>query len=307
VAERKLIEYIRSLAGQELPAWLPVGIGDDAAVVEVAGGGRIVVTTDTVIEAVHFETGTAPSAIGRKAMARGLSDIAAMGVRPTCTVAAVNFGTWSDEATCQALVEALWQAAAEFGGPLVGGDVASSDGPLSIVVTALGSAGTKGVVTRSGAQVGDAVCVTGRLGGSLLGRHLTFSPRIQEALALVDAADVHAMIDISDGLSTDGLHVAQASGVALELQGAGIPVSEDAVALASASGKPALWHALNDGEDYELLFCVAQHDAERLAESGLLDVPVAVIGKVMPPGESVLVLPEGRRVPLVSGGWEHMA
>ena len=304
--ERELIEYLRTLAAGQRPPWLHVGIGDDAAVVAVPGGGQVAVTTDSVVEGVHFARGTEPALVGRKAVARALSDIAAMAARPLCLVAAAAFGPGWDDAACRELCRALWETADLFGAPLIGGDVSSSAGPTSVAVTALGTPGPRGFVTRSGARAGDALCVTGRLGASIRGRHLEFSPRIPEALALTERFEVHAMIDISDGLSTDALHLADASGVGVELRAQDVPVSSDAAALAEQTGREPLWHALNDGEDYELLFCLACPDAREAARTGVAGVPVAVIGEVLQGRESWLVLPDRRRKRLVAQGWEHL-
>jgi thiamine-monophosphate kinase len=306
MAERELIEYVRQLARREAPPWLELGIGDDAAVVALPGDGRAVLTTDCVVEGVHFESGTLPQAIGWKAMARGVSDLAAMAARPLCTLAAVQFCRgWGEEA-CRELVGALWSAARSLSAPLVGGDVASGAACLSVAVTAVGTPGPGGAVSRSGARAGDAVCVTGRLGGSILGRHLTFRPRVEEAMELAARCDLHAMIDVSDGLSTDVLHLAQASGAGVILEAARIPLSADAAVLARSSGREPLWHALNDGEDYELLFCLPRGRAEELAGAGVRGLEVSVIGEVTGGGESFLVMPDGRREPLLAQGWEHL-
>ncbi|MHC4591453.1 MAG: thiamine-phosphate kinase, partial [Planctomycetota bacterium] len=306
MAERELIDYIRRLAAHGGPPWASVGIGDDAAVLDLPGGGPIAVTIDSVIEGVHFEPETPPGLVGRKAIARALSDIAAMAARPLCTVAAAAFLADSDQAACEELCRALWETSRELSAPLVGGDVAAGPGPLSITVTAVGTAGPRGFVTRAGAQAGDAVCVTGRLGGSLRGRHLTFRPRLHEALELAECFDLHALIDISDGLSTDALHVAEASGVGLALRAEDIPVSDDALALAEEAGREPFRHALNDGEDYELLFCVPAVQAQQLAAGGLAGVQVSVVGEVTGGSQSSLVLPDGRREPLTAAGWEHL-
>lgn len=306
--ERELIRFIRSLSAGENPAWLTVPAGDDAAEIELPGGRRLLVTTDMLIEGVHFAPGTPPEVVGHKAVARAHSDTAAMAARPLATFAAASFGPEWDETACRTLCKALHEAAQEIGAPLVGGDISSTEGPLTITVTALGTPGPAGAVTRSGAQVGDVICVTGALGGSLRGRHLDFMPRIAEALELVRRADVHAMIDLSDGLSTDLSHIADMSGVGVEVRADAVPVSEAARETASESGREALWHALNDGEDYELLFCVAPAKGAELAESGVADVPVSVIGRVVDAEEGrVLVRPDGTREEIVPGGWEHLA
>jgi thiamine-monophosphate kinase len=299
--ERQLIEYVRRLAGGRRPPWLPVGIGDDAAVVAPPGDGRVVLTTDMLIAGTHFLPQTPAEQVGYKAVARCLSDLAAMASRPLCTLAAIAFGPEPPAGGHERLVRALWETGRRFGAPLIGGDVSSIAGPLTLAVTALGTVLPPGPVLRSGARPGDALCVTGRLGGSLRGRHLTFVPRVDAALELAARCPVHAMIDVSDGLSTDALHIAEESRVGLVIEASAIPVSEE------AGPQDALRHALDDGEDYELLFCVPPRDAEALAASGLAGVSVSVIGRVTDGPECALVHPGGAREPLRSGGWEHRA
>lgn len=300
-----MIDYLRRLTEEARPAWLRLGIGDDAAVVEPPGAGPVVLTTDMVAEGVHFQAGTPPRAVAHKAVARGLSDLAAMAARPLCIVAAAQFGDIYDAAERRELVAGLVESAESYRAPLIGGDLAGTAAALSITVTALGTPGPRGVIRRSGARPGDGVCVTGELGGSILGGHLEFSPRLEEALALAERYAVRAMIDVSDGLSTDALHLAEASEVGVELRCADIPLAEAASRRAQQTGKSACWHALNDGEDYELLFCLPPGSAARLAEEGVAGVPVSVIGEVTEGRESRLVWPDGRREPLRPQGWEH--
>lgn len=304
MAERDLVRQLEDLVSGRRPDWLRLGIGDDAAVFD-APSSPLVATTDTVIEGVHFEPGTSMQLIGRKAVARSLSDLAAMAARPLCSLAAVCFNA-QREGQCRALVHAIWQAADEMSAPLIGGDIASGAGRLAVVVTVLGVAGPKGVATRGGAQPGDAVCVTGELGGSILGGHLTFEPRIDVALALAERFDLHALIDISDGLSTDALHLAEASGRGLVLHAESIPISDKARQLAEDTGGEPLRHALDDGEDYELLFCLPAGQAREAAAAGVAGLAVTVIGEVAEQPSSWLVLADGARVPLRPGGWEHL-
>jgi len=306
MTERDLIAHIRALAARESFPWLRIGIGDDAALLDVPGGGQILVTTDSVVEGVHFAERTDPALVGRKAVARSVSDIAAMAGRPLCCVAAVTIGPRYGDLAGRQLCKALWRAGHELGAPLVGGDVSSAPGATSIAVTVLGTPGPHGAVTRGGARAGDAVCVTGRLGGSIRGRHLSFQPRVAEALALAERFEVHAMIDISDGLSTDALHIAEASAVGVALRAADIPISDDAAALARETGRTPLWHALNDGEDYELLFCLGESEAKEAVRAGAAGTSVTAIGEVIAGDESWLVMPDGRRERLVAGGWEHL-
>jgi thiamine-monophosphate kinase len=303
MAERELIDYIRSLAGGEQQTL--IGIGDDCAAVRLPAGAVAVVTVDSVIEGVHCEPGTPPALIGRKAISRALSDIAAMAADPLCTVAAVSFAEgWSDEAR-HLLVRALWERARELGAPLVGGDVAAGAGTTMVTVTALGAGKPAELVRRAGAVPGDLLCVTGSLGGSILGRHLTFDPRLREAAALRGKCRVHAMIDVSDGLSTDALHLAEESRIGLTIEESAVPVSDAAGELAQKTGRSPLDHAFDDGEDYELLFCVAPDAGRRLAETGLIGTPVSVIGRVTDGPASYRIDAGGKERELTAGGWEH--
>jgi len=309
VAELELIRHIRQLARGERPEWLELGVGDDSAVLRLPSGQRLAVTTDMLVEGTHFERGAEPEAVGRKAVGRALSDLAAMACRPLCVLAAASFGPGTDEEYWHRLCEALWRWSGRFGAPLVGGDVSSGPAGLTLAVTALGLEGPRGFVTRSGARPGECVCVTGAFGGSMLGRHLEFVPRIREALELAERFEVSAMIDVSDGLSTDLLHIAEASAVGMEIEAAAIPIHRNAEELARREGagrQKALAHALGDGEDYEIIFCAPKPEAEVAAGEGVQGVDVTVIGRVTESGECILVLPEGTRQKLRGEGWEHL-
>jgi thiamine-monophosphate kinase len=192
-----------------------------------------------------------------------------------------------------------------LGAPLVGGDIASGSDRTTVTVTALGSGAPDELVTRAGARPGDALCVTGSLGGSLLGHHLDFEPRLSEALALRRQCPVHAMIDISDGLSTDALHLAEESKAGVLIEEAAVPLSGAAQQMARQTGRSPLDHALDDGEDYELLFAVAPDDAERLVDNGVAGTRISRVGRVIEGPDSYRIDAGGRRRRLVAGGWEH--
>jgi len=302
VKEFDLIRWIRRAAPAD--ASVVVGIGDDAALVR-AHGPSTLVTTDMVIEGVHFAAGGAtPREVGWKAMARNVSDIAAMGGRSTFAVAAAALPRGWSEADARELVLGLLDCANQFGIRLVGGDIAATPGPLIVTVTLLGDLEGRPPILRSGARVGDAILVTGSLGGSLLGKHLRFRPRQAEGLALAERYAPHAMIDISDGLARDLHNVLDASRVGARLWAADIPLSDDARRAAQASGRSPLDHALGDGEDYELLFTLDPATAGVLLADQPFDVPVAQIGEVTPSG-ALLILPDGSERPLEPSGWEH--
>ena len=306
--ERELIDWIRAQTPLD-PRAVPVGPGDDCAIVNI-GRRQVLITTDQALDGVHFrleEHGA--RAAGRKAMARGLSDIAAMAAVPVAAVASVAMPRGFPRADAEALYAGMREAADPFDCPIVGGDIGAWDGPLSVAVTVLGRrAGVTGgiePVLRSGAKVGDAVCVTGKLGGAWRSRrHLQFVPRIPEAICLAMNYGVRAMIDLSDGLATDLGHVCLASGVAAEVAAADVPIHPDARER-SADVEAALQSALCDGEDYELLFVLSPARARTLCRRQPLPVPVTRIGQIVRGHGVTLIRPDGRREELAQAGWEH--
>jgi thiamine-monophosphate kinase len=233
-----------------------------------------------------------PWRVGRKAMAVNLSDIAAMAAVPTAAVVSVVLPKSCGQDFAQELYRGLRERADEFQVPIVGGDTNSWAGGLVITVTVLGEVTSRGPVLRSGAKVGDTIFVTGPLGGSLAGHHLDFVPRIREALLLHQHCDLHAMIDLSDGLSSDLHHICQASGV-------GAVLHADALPRRSNSGTIAA--ALNDGEDFELAFTVGPADAEKLRQHPPL--PVWPVGEIVATG--YWLDDQGHRQPMQPGGWVH--
>ncbi|MHC4818525.1 MAG: thiamine-phosphate kinase [Planctomycetota bacterium] len=258
-------------------------VGDDCAVLDCAPWGTLLATTDSVIDGVHLNWDQeGPAAFGYKAVARNLSDIAAMAGEPLWALVAACLPPTVTETQAQALYEGAERA----GCRLVGGDTAF--GPTATVtVTVLGRAHAKGPVLRSGARTGDWIVVSGLLGGSLeSGHHYTFTPRLTEARSLVETCDVGAMIDLSDGLSTDLHHVLAASKVGCRLEAGWIPRND-----------VPLVNALNDGEDYELLATVRPGD---------LPPGFVRIGAITN-ADAVLVHPDGREEPLVARGYEHGA
>jgi len=303
--ELDFIEWIRSRSDFDA-AGVPVGPGDDCAIVRF-GDGDLLVTTDQVLDGVHFvlsEHGA--QAAGRKAMARSLSDVAAMATLPVAAVAtaALPRGFASEDA--EAIYRGLREPADEFGCPLVGGDVGSWDGPLCLTVMVFarraGAGGGVEPVLRSGAKAGDAICVTGTLGGAWRSRrHLEFTPRIAEAVELATVCRLGAMIDISDSLACDLQHICTASGVGAEVQAEDIPISPDV----SGDESGGLTAALHDGEDYELLFTVSPAEADMLCDRQPLSVPISRIGTIAEGQGLTLINADGSRCQLEPTGWEH--
>ena len=298
--EFALIDLIRRRAAASEA--VPVGIGDDCAVLE-APGGPIVITTDMITEGVHFEKTDSLREVGWKAACVSFSDVAAMGLRPTALLCAAALPEGFSMQQAEEIFRGLNGACAEFGVALAGGDTTSSTGPLSLCTTALGKADGLRPLLRSGAKEGDVILVTGLLGGSILGKHLAFRPLIDEAVTLNSSFDVHAMIDISDGLAADLDHIIQESKLGAVIEADRIPIADAAHELARHTGRTPLQHALSDGEDFELLFTMHPDDADRLLREPAFEAPVSAIGTIIDAG--LFIEQDGQRRPLKPEGYEH--
>jgi thiamine-monophosphate kinase len=217
-------------------------------------------TVDNVLEGIHFKKGTDWKLVGRKALARSLSDIAAMGGVPKYALITLGLPERISLKSLDAVYIGLLKLAKELKVDLVGGDITKSPERFFISVALLGQAKKKQIVLRRGARAGDFLFVTGTLGGSMAGRHLSFQPRIREAQWLVKSGVVSSMIDISDGLLGDLGHLVKESHVGAHLFSKRIPISKAARDLAKRGGPSALERSLKDGEDYELLFSSRKKD-----------------------------------------------
>jgi len=285
---------------------VPVGIGDDCAALRIPSGSVALVTTDMVVAGVHYDPEkTSPAAVGHKAVARAVSDIAAMAGDALAVVAAVAAPRHMSVSYLQEMFRGMNAAAEALDIRIIGGDVAAADLPLTVTVTVIGSGDEQALALRSGARVGDMVLVTGELGGSLLGKHLSFFPRLKEAQWIREAVTLHGMIDISDGLAADAAHVAAESRVAIELWEDAVPLSQAAEEMAPRSGKTPLEHALHDGEDYELLFTAAAKEAAPCVQRPDVPVRITCIGEVVSGAGLWIRNRNGPRRPLEPRGWIH--
>lgn len=300
VVARTIRRLARSSAG------LPVGPGHDCAVVSV-DGAKVVVTSDVLIDGVHFHLAECgPEAAAQKSVLVNLSDLAAAAALPVAYEVGVVLPRGGGEALADGLARGFAEVSERYDVPCAGGDTNVAESPLVIAITALGRAGPTGrILTRSGAEVGDLLSVTGPLGGSIRGRHLSVTPRIQEAQVLVAADAVHAMMDISDGLSRDLPRLCRASGVGAVLDAARIPIHVDAVS--EKHGRSALAHALDDGEDFELL--VAHAPLDEKTQAGLRErgVRLLPVGEVVPAEEGLTLRDADGRSPLPARGYDHFA
>jgi thiamine-monophosphate kinase len=258
---------------------IPLGIGDDAALLAPSPLGTVV-TTDALCEGTHFvlaECG--PRAVGRKLAGVNLSDLAAMAADPAalfltlCLPKNPTPGTLASE-----IFEGVFEMAEQFQVAIAGGDTNVWNGPLVVSLTAVGVPMSTRCWTRSGAQVGDKIVVTGSLGGSILGKHLNFVPRLALTRRLIDTLRVHAATDISDGLGIDLLNVFTASGCGAVLELDKVPISDAAHQLAAQTGRSPLDHALADGEDFELLLAIPDSETSKLPVE-IEGVPLTVVGE----------------------------
>ena len=303
LSETELIQRLT----ENLPADSSVltGPGDDCAVLDWSGS-KLLFKTDAIVEGIHFERDTPPEAIGRKALARALSDIAAMAGTPTHALITLGVHADMEPSLIEAVYQGLRDCAREHHVNIVGGETTSLS-QLTLSISLIGKANKP--ILRTGSAVGDAIFVSGELGGSLAGHHLNFDPRLKEARWLSDQDIVHAMIDLSDGLATDLRHLLSDQ-TGAELLTRALPIRRAAKERArdNPSGKTALLAALTDGEDYELLFTVSSKDAVPLLDgwkSAFPETPLHCIGKITDqPG---ITLRDDKGVkPLTLHGYDHL-
>lgn len=274
--EHAFIAWLKRRAGQSSKVTL--GIGDDAAVLP-SDPSDWVVTTDSLCEGSHFRVAECgPRAVGRKLAAVNLSDLASMAATPHSFFLSLCLPRSHAASYATEIAEGVLAWADRFDVALAGGDTNVWDGPLVVHLTALGLAPEGGCWTRRGARAGDVIVVSGHLGGSLAGKHLDFTPRVDLARALRARLPVHAATDISDGFGVDLLSITSASGLGAEVELDRIPISEAARAAAGQSGRSALDHALGDGEDFELLMAIPQSALGQLP-SEIDGVPLTPVGR----------------------------
>jgi thiamine-monophosphate kinase len=303
LGETRLIASIRRwLAAVSPPS--PRGIGDDCAVLP-ANPRRQLITTDPVIYGRHFDDTVPPRGVGAKLLKRNLSDLAAMGARPTAAVISLALDPRVKTRWLEQFYRGLAATARQFSVPIVGGDIAQSDGFLGAFLTLCGEAAAPRVVLRTGARTGDWIYVTGTLGGSLLAHHWRFLPRLAEGEWLARRGEVRAMMDLSDGLAKD-LPALTPPGAEPAIDAKAVPVSAAARALARRSGQTPLAHALCDGEDYELVFAVAgradREAFERAWRRKFPGIRLSCIGRFVRAGKK----PAGAADLAAYHGYEHL-
>lgn len=309
------------------------GIGDDAAVIRPDEGKRILVSTDLLIEGVHFDLMYTPLRhLGYKAIIVNLSDIYAMNAIPKQVTVSIAMSSRFTVEAMDEIYEGIYHACHQYGVDLVGGDTTSTTKGLVISVTAIGEANDKSIVYRNGAKEGNLICVTGDLGAAYLGlqilerekrlflEHPDIQPDLDDQKYLVGrqlkpearreiieyfdeiGLQPTAMIDLSDGLSSDMLHICRQSAVGCELHESRVPISEDAYDQALKFNLDPITCALNGGEDYELLFTIESEDETKIANHPY----ISVIGQITSHDEGCVLLTKGgNKYNLTAQGWKH--
>jgi thiamine-monophosphate kinase len=288
------------------------GAGDDCAVLDLGAADRLVLfKTDAVVEGFHFTCETPPEKIGRKALARCLSDIAAMAGTPTAALVTIALPPNFEPEFVGKIYDGMNVLAREHGVAIVGGETTTNPERILISISLIGTVPRGKQILRSGAKAGDAIFVTGELGGSLAQKHLDFEPRLAEARWLAEHFTIHALMDLSDGLGGDLQHILKAGGVGAELLKTAVPVSRTAKLRAKGNStvKPAFAAALTDGEDFELLFTVASRDAVKLLDAwkkNFSNLKLSCIGKIVA-GRGILIRDKSGSHKFNAQGYTHFA
>ena len=313
LAEKLLISRIRGRVARR--RGIATGIGDDCAILQIPAGHQTLVTTDFSLDGVHFRREWhPPEAVGHRCLTRGLSDIAAMGGTPLAAFLSLALPQDMRQPWVDQFVKGLLKLADRFNVSLAGGDTAQSPSGVLADIVVVGSVPKGKAIRRSGARPGDGIYVTGALGGAAAALKLLFSgrklrpgdfpchfyptPRIEVGRFLLEKGLASAMIDLSDGLSTDLAHICDESGVGAEIQAETIPRAE--------IGKPVhkvdLQFALHGGDDYELLFTVP---GSKRVPAEIAGVSITQIGHINRGKRIGLINPDGSEVKFRPQGWEH--
>jgi len=298
LGERALVASI--INRLSMPPWVVVGPGDDAAVIVPDRGTLDVFTTDAHVDGVHFDRHfVPPDAIGHRALAVNLSDLAAMGATPRAVMLSLMLPETLEVAVVDGILDGLLALAAVHKVVIVGGNISRTPGPLVVDITAIGSVKRRRIMTRTGARPGDSVYVTGSIGDASVGlyslqtpgelahqsfreRYLRPEPRVRAGMLLGRDRAASACMDTSDGLADAVRQIADASHVGIALDASALPISDNAYRWQKTRGKNALDAAINDGDDYELLFTVrpAHQGRLRSVRHNLGDLPITRIGIV---------------------------
>ncbi|MBI5199227.1 MAG: thiamine-phosphate kinase [Nitrospirae bacterium] len=325
IGELGLIQRIKE--GLPLPhEQVILGIGDDAAALRHPPGSLVIITSDMFLEGIHFDRALFTKfQIGFKALSVNISDIAAMGGRPTAALISIGLPANISVKDVDSIFEGIEESAKEYGVSIIGGDTCRSRSGIILSIAVLGNVEEDLMVRRSRAKLGDAIFVTGTLGDSAMGleilksrlrvtghgsrslieKHLLPKPRVEEGRIIAKNKWATSMIDISDGLASDLSHICDESAVGAEIYHDGIPISFELKEMADKLERDPLYYALRGGEDYELLFTVPMDRVEEVIKAEVEGRPLAaMIGNVIK-DDRVLIDKDGRRHTLSPIGYNH--
>jgi len=317
--EHALIARIRQRL--TTPQWVVVGPGDDAAAIEPVRGALEVVTTDAQVDGVHFDRRfVPPDAIGHRALAVNLSDLAAMGARPRAALLSMALPPTLELDAFDRIVDGFLALAARYGVALIGGNITHTSGPMVLDVTALGNVHRRKMLTRDGARPGDEVYVTGMLGEAAAGllrlqedhaaaehagRYLRPDPRVRAGMLIGRNQVATSCMDLSDGLADGVRQIAQASSVGMTLDASTLPMGEDVKSWLSRAGRDPIDVALRGGDDFELIFTARPRQGGRLraVRRHLGDLPITKVGVVTRAPR--LIVKDGQGERELPEGYEH--
>jgi len=329
VSEFGLINRIKELTQKHQPQNVIVGIDDDAAAIRIIDNEILLLTTDTMIEGVHFDLSYFTCfQLGQKIMAVNISDIAAMGGRPSYVLIALSIPPTVPLKSVEELYQGIIRIGDRYDISIIGGDTTSTPQNIFISITLVGYTNPEKLTLRSGAKEGDVVCVTGFLGMSkaglkvlrdeelvkqdkfekLISKHLTPEPRLHEAQFLVQNGNIHSMIDVSDGLLADLDHICKLSNVGAEIFSETIPVEESTKRVAHHFDDSWLNYAISGGEDFELLITMPENDYNKIVHDfeKILRLNLTKIGRIVKKDKGVKVFDKGGKViPINSRGYDH--
>lgn len=329
IGEFGLIDRIQQLLPEVDHKDLIIGIGDDTAVTRIDENHSMLITCDIQVENQHFRLNNiSPYQLGRRAIAVNLSDIAAMGGRPTFALVSLGFPKSFALADFEKLFKGMQDQLAQFSAFVIGGNLSNTEKDLIIDITLLGEVNANQFLTRSGAKAGDRIFVTGELGASgagfyvlekygknyptefehLVQKHLLPIPRIDIGERIAHSGFATAMIDISDGIASDLNHICTMSQVGAEIFQHKIPLPEGIQKVASFSGKSAIQLALHSGEDYELLFTMKSDTPASVINSISSKTGIAIteIGRILDKESGYFLIDlQNKRIPIQPRGWDH--
>lgn len=283
-----------------------IGIGDDAAVLNLPTGHsqKLVVTSDSLIQGVHFDERLTMQQVGRKALAVNLSDLAAMAALPHSAIISLCLPRNFELQQIKQLYSGILELAQQFDCPVVGGDTNCGSSQLVISVTAMGTLPNQNAWRLDGAQTGDCILVSGSFGNSIEGKHYSFEPRVKLAQRLASKFQINAATDVSDGLSLDLSRICNASKLGFRIEEDAIPIS--AAAVKQSAEHPALQAALSDGEDFELILACSMEEWKRIQnqEPTIAD-ELSMIGQFQHKRSFELVNTEGQVITIEPAGYIH--